>query len=300
MALRTPKVLRGSALAASAADPREDREARGPWAPPGRIVELCAGPDSAQTTAAAMVLREAQSEGDPVAWIAPRESGLYPPDLADAGIDLDALVVVHVPRDVREIARAGELVLRTGAFGAIVLDLEVLGRNAEPLAVDASRLAALTVGHGSPAHGLLPPCESGASLRADRHFRLAPRGVSRASSARFAPSEDGVSRRFEGTPSRSPPTACRLEAAEPPLDRIGSAAWQGRLLGLAREHACRVIVLSPNASVRPSLGPLVSLRFDVRRKRAGGAFLLEMRVIKDKLGTASGREVPAIAPDGAR
>ena len=184
-------------------------------APPGRIVELCAGPDAAQTSGAVVVLREAQAEGDPVAWVLPRDAGLYPPDLAAAGLDLDALVVVHVPPDdPLAVPRAAELVLRTGAFGAVVLDLS----------------------------------------RA-----VVPRG----------------------------------------------AAWQGRLLGLAREHACRVVVLSPFGRARASLGPLVSLRFDVRRApltpgdaRALGTFALEARVLKDKSGLTRG-EVAEAEGDGA-
>lgn len=187
--------------------------------PPGRLVELCAAPDAAQTSTAARVLREAQAQGDPVAWVVPRAdpsssapnragAGLYPPDLAAAGLDLDALLVVHVAPSA--IARAAELVLRTGAFGAVVLDLS--GEDA-------------------------------------------PRGN----------------------------------------------AWQGRLLGLAREHACRVIVLSPNARARASLGPLVSLRFDVRRTRvADGRFRVDAVIVKDKLGAATEQSAPFAGPVGAR
>ncbi|WP_053235402.1 hypothetical protein [Sandaracinus amylolyticus] len=187
--------------------------ASAPWVSPGRIVELCSGPDSAQTSAAVVVLRDAQREGDPVAWIMPRGAGLFPPDLAAAGIDLDALVVVHVPPDDAAAApRAAELVLRTGAFGAVVLDL------------------------GSA---------------------VLPRGT----------------------------------------------AWQGRLLGLAREHACRVVVLSPHGRSRASLGPLVSLRFDVRRKRVGpDRFGVVASALKDKSGLLATHETrgACLAPVGAR
>jgi len=181
--------------------------------PPGRIVELCAAPDAAQTSAAVMALREAQRDGDPVAWVMPRGAGLFPPDLAAAGLDLDALVVVHVsPEDPAALPRAAELVLRTGAFGGVVIDM-----------------------------------------------------------------------------SGGERTGGRAEA------------WQGRLLGLAREHACRVIVLSPHARTRASLGALVSLRLDVRRARiAEGRYRIEAAVMKDKLGDARSRGSKVSAPVGAR
>lgn len=226
MALATPRTLRGTALGASVeplhepVEPEPGREpqardqqvSRGPHVPRGRIVELCAGADAAQTSTAVVVLREVQAEGDPVAWVLPRGAGLFPPDLAAAGLDLDALVVVHVPPDDPSAApRAAELILRTGAFGAVVIDLS---------------------------------CGA------------APRGT----------------------------------------------AWQGRLLGLAREHACRVIVLSPNGRSRASLGPLVSLRFDVRRARIGpGRFRVEARVLKDKSGLALSESGTTFgAPAGVR
>ena len=202
--------------------------AQGPWVPVGRLVELCAGPQGARTSAAVQVLREAQAEGDPVAWVVPRGAGLFPPDLAAAGLDLDALVVVHVPpEDPSAVPRAAELLLRSGAFGAVVLDLGM----------------------------------------------MVPRGV----------------------------------------------AWQGRLLALAREHSTRVLMLAPQGRTQASLGPLVALRFDVRRVRlCPGRFRVEAQVLKDKLGlvhgagTAPGAAVKAAsargpspapsvgAPDGVR
>jgi hypothetical protein len=50
--------------------------------------------------------------------------GSIPPDLRAAGLDLDALLVVHVPGDkVHAVPKAAEMLLRSGALGAIVLDL---------------------------------------------------------------------------------------------------------------------------------------------------------------------------------
>src|SRR5437763_1219444 len=60
----------------------------------GRLVEL----RGAHLTPAIRLVLDAQETGEPVAWIGPRETSFFPPDAAEAGVDLDALVVVHVPR----------------------------------------------------------------------------------------------------------------------------------------------------------------------------------------------------------
>lgn len=100
-----------------------------PWGLPalrGRLVELSARGASATLTTAIGIALEAQREGEPVAWIAPwsndGSSGtFYPPDAADCGLDLAALVVVRAPSAVAA-ARAAERLLRSGAFGLVVLD----------------------------------------------------------------------------------------------------------------------------------------------------------------------------------
>jgi len=99
-----------------------------------------------------LVIR-AQAEDEPVVWLQLERGALYPPDLADSGVDLDALVVVQVPRQrtvaragARNLARAAELLLRSGAFGLVVIDLteEAPRGNAWQ-----GRLAALARQHGS-------------------------------------------------------------------------------------------------------------------------------------------------------
>jgi len=167
--------------------------------PPGRLVELSGEGGNARTTMAAAAVRQAQREGETVAWIQPREGHLYPPDLDDGGIDLQALVVVRVPTKVGAygLCRAAELLLRSGGFGLVVLDM------------------------------------------------------------------------CEGTPP------------------VHDSAWQGRLLGLARQHHSRLIVLTHKGSHVASLGPLVSLRIESDRARIGtGLFSLRHRVLKNKSGIA--------------
>jgi recombination protein RecA len=164
--------------------------------PRGAVLELRRGADTHATTAAALAVAEVQREGDPALWCVEAGTSLFPPDLVAAGVDLAALVVVHVPddgeADARGLARAAELALRTGAFGAVLVDVE---------------------------------------------RRPLPRG--------------------EG--------------------------WVGRLAGLAREHDCRVLLLTPETG--RGAGPLAPYRLAAAvRRRGPSRFHLETRVLKSKTG----------------
>jgi recombination protein RecA len=88
----------------------------------GRLVELSARGATATLTTAIEIVAEAQAQAEPVAWIALGNGTFYPPDVADNGVDLAALVVVRAP-DSTAAARAAERCLRSGAFGLVVLDL---------------------------------------------------------------------------------------------------------------------------------------------------------------------------------
>lgn len=162
-------------------------------------------------TTAIACLCEAQREGETAAWIQPAGGALFPPDLVDSGVDLDALLVVNVPRRAEPFGavKAAEVLLRSGGFGLVVLDLR-----------ESSSTAARN-GPSSP---------RGAALTRD-------------------------------------------------------AAWQGRLLGVAREHDSRLLFLSDGASHAGSLGPLVSVCIEPHRRRVRrGVFAVEHRVRKDKSG----------------
>ncbi|MFN0149964.1 MAG: recombinase A [bacterium] len=95
------------------------------WFPPGRLVELTGGRSAACTTLAVAAVLQAQAECETAAWVQPRGGPLFPPDLAESGVDLAALVVVHVaPRSGDYAApKAAEMLLRSGAIGLVVLDL---------------------------------------------------------------------------------------------------------------------------------------------------------------------------------
>jgi len=111
-----------------------------------RLAELAGGLaelSGAALTAVVRLVLEAQQRGEPAAWIVDEE-GFFPPDLVDGGIDLDALVIVRVP--VTERARAADLLMRSGAFGLVVVELEAAARIR---AAYQSRLLALAQKHAS-------------------------------------------------------------------------------------------------------------------------------------------------------
>lgn len=88
----------------------------------GRLVEISSSTASAALTLTFTLVREAQQRGEPVGWVTLADSFFYPPDAAQGGVDLAALVVVRLTH-AESIARAGEKLLRSGGFGIIVLDL---------------------------------------------------------------------------------------------------------------------------------------------------------------------------------
>lgn len=98
----------------------------------GRLVELSGMGASAVLTAATGLMLDAQRMQEPVAWVGTDESSFFPPDVAQSGVDLAALVVVRIPtlmptdskRSIPSmLAVAAERLLRSGAFGLVLIDL---------------------------------------------------------------------------------------------------------------------------------------------------------------------------------
>ncbi len=217
--LRLPHLSRASSHAERSA-PRKDGQSLYDAVGPGRLLELSGDPQgplaTARTSTVARMLHDAQRAGETAAWIQPRGGALYPPDLAACGIDLEALLVVHVPsphgsphgspRSDRAhplaLCKAAELLLRSGAFGLVIVDF----------------------------------CQG------------------------------------------APPS--------------GRQAWQGRLLGLARQHESHVVLLTEKTASSDSLGTLIGARIEPRRvressadvRRGAGSFTIEHPLLKNKSG----------------
>lgn len=92
---------------------------------PGQLIEL-SGRAPGKLSAVVRLIARAQAEQEPVAWIGLREAAcFYPPDFAHAGVDLEALAVVRLPDSAGShgVVRAAEVLLRSGAFGLVIIDL---------------------------------------------------------------------------------------------------------------------------------------------------------------------------------
>jgi recombination protein RecA len=126
----------------------------GGW-PQGKVSELLGSASSGRTAAAAATVAAATGRGEVTAWIDP-DDAFDPASAAAAGVDLERVLWVR-PRGVGEAVRAAELVLATGGFAVVVLDLgaaaarprEGAGRSALPLrlarAVERAGVVALVL-----------------------------------------------------------------------------------------------------------------------------------------------------------
>jgi len=117
-----------------------------PWslaALAGRLTEL-AGQGS--LSLACRLVLEAQSCGEPACWIAAGSAIFFPPDMAANGVALDRLPVVRVA-DALQAARAADRLLRSGAFGLVVVDLAGLAAAARLRPAAQARLAQLARRH---------------------------------------------------------------------------------------------------------------------------------------------------------
>lgn len=142
----------------------EQSEARwGLGALRGRLVEVSARGASATMTAAIEIVAEAQQQSEPVAWLALGNSTFYPPDVAESGVDLAALVVIRAP-DATAAARSAERCLRSGAFGLVVIDLGGGGTGADLSMQIQGRLVTLAQTHDAAVVCLTEKAEDTASL----------------------------------------------------------------------------------------------------------------------------------------
>ena len=119
----------------------------------GRLIELSGRGASAVLTLAFAAVHDAQMRGETAAWITSKASSFFPPDVAANGVDLDALVVVRLPR-AADAAHAADRLARSSAFGIIVLDLERRTSVPPPL---LTRLSGLARKHDTAVVFLLGP-----------------------------------------------------------------------------------------------------------------------------------------------
>lgn len=123
----------------------------------GRLTELSG---LSSTSLAIGLVHEAQQRSEPAAWITCRSSTFFPPDANDAGVDLAALPVIFVA-DETAAARAADQLLRSGAFGLLVLDLGTHQKVPMPL---QTRLVGLAQKHDTAVVFLTAKLPRSASL----------------------------------------------------------------------------------------------------------------------------------------
>lgn len=122
----------------------------------GRLCELVHDGQTSRLSFTASLLREAQEQGQPTVWIHTGGGIFYAPDLATGGIDLTALPVISAPHGVAA-ARAADHLLRSGAFGLVIVDL---GPHCDLPAGMQARLAGLVRHHQSTLVFLTRPMAS--------------------------------------------------------------------------------------------------------------------------------------------
>ncbi|CAN5902705.1 hypothetical protein BH11MYX2_BH11MYX2_21190 [soil metagenome] len=247
----------------------------------GRLVEISGANGTAALTSVIDLVHDAQTQGEPVAWIVPtavdeRGGMFYPPDAADCGIDLAALVIVRTANPAAA-GRAAERLMRSGAFGLVVIDFGANNNTVLPAGAmtnpdyPAAVAKALAVrpesAHVTPLN-VLPGGEP-----------FPPSTVS-PSSSRSSPPASSAShspqlRVVRGEP---PPVYDAPAVAGPTLPD----AVLGRLVGLAQAHEVTVVCVTEKSADASSLGSLISLRVEAERMPMLGGCEVTVRALKDK------------------
>jgi recombination protein RecA len=295
------RLLGGAAgLEAGGQGERRADGARSPWrleVLAGRMVEISGGGAPAVLSAAMGLVLEAQRAGEPVAWIAAGVSTFYPPDAAACGVDLRALAVVLAAEDGvgacrgrgprrrtlgggAPALRAAQTLLRSGAFGLVVVDLD--GAPMMTLAAQ-TRLAGLAQTHHTALVFLTRKPESVPSLGSMVSLRVEARRKDLAAGDRLVV-EDRI--RPGTQPSCSAAGPFQVETSRPCQAERG-VRGQGRREDLAAGD--RLVV---EDRIRPRTQPSCS---------AAGPFQVAIHALKDKrFGPGWDWTEPRHVPPGLR
>jgi recombination protein RecA len=103
------------------------------------------GDASAVLSFSSRLIEQAQLADAPVAWVAASESLFFPADMLQGGVDIGSLAIVW-PRDALHALRGADALIRSGAFGLVVVDL---GAGAEVSLPQQNRLARMAERYGA-------------------------------------------------------------------------------------------------------------------------------------------------------
>ena len=137
----------------------------------GRMIEISGRGCTSRLSAAAGLVLEAQAAGEPCAWVTLQDSTFFPPDLSRVGVDLEALPVVFAP-SAAAAARSAARLLRSGAFGLVVVDA---GRDPDISIALQGRLTALALKHDAAVVLLTEKPASAPSVGSMVSLRAEPR-----------------------------------------------------------------------------------------------------------------------------
>lgn len=87
----------------------------------GRVIEVSEAGFFGALSVAVGWMHQVQRRGEVVAWVATGSSVFFPTDLALRGLDVEALPVLFLPQGEVGL-QAADLLLRSGAFGLVVVD----------------------------------------------------------------------------------------------------------------------------------------------------------------------------------
>lgn len=102
--------------------PLETLSARAADCPRGRITEIAGPPSSGRTSFLHSILAAATSRGE-FAVIVDTNDSFDPCSAAAAGVQLEKLIWIRCAANVEHAVRAADLVIHSGGFGVIALDL---------------------------------------------------------------------------------------------------------------------------------------------------------------------------------
>ncbi len=88
----------------------------------GRLVEISEPLPIAALSFCFLLVHEVQMAGGYAAWVGSTDSTFYPPDAEKGGIDLRNLPILRLS-DTQSKGRAAEVLLRSGAFQLVLLDI---------------------------------------------------------------------------------------------------------------------------------------------------------------------------------
>jgi len=181
----------------------------------GTLIELSGAGDSACLTLAVSLVHDAQRRGELVAWLTRESSHFFPPDVDANGVDLRSLIVIRQP-EPRALGRAAEHLLRSGAFGLVVLDLAA--SDTRPSEATLSEATQMRFAGAAKRHGCVVLC-------------LTRKPAQQASLGSLVTLRGHAARRREG----DRPIACQIHVLK---DRRHAPGWSHSEVRLGPDGLC--------------------------------------------------------------